>query len=320
MAKLDRIAAKAEAFSESATALAAKASTTLDKIENIQHVWTVIDSGEGKLSPDSYSNPPGTAERKLLDAAELRRASADLLSQYGQMLAAMGKGDPEEVVEKQTVLFDAATERLEALHAAADAATAVAEAADADMAADEKGSEPAPHSAEVEKLEGAAGQTLGILGFVAKVARGSTPGRVSGIIVIVSQRIAWRQRMLKGSKIIAKLVPKSQDDVEKLSGVIVDSMAPLDSATDKLIGAILDWHNAHRPGHVDPARFSYEMRLASLLQDGRDVKASLAELADSYGKLAPAHKELAELVMTGSDGKASDHLVKAVAKGRHRFL
>ncbi len=317
MAKLDKIAAKASTFSESASDLAGSVRSTFDKIDQLQHTWMIMSSGESPLTPDSFSAPRGSAERNLLDALALRQASADLLAEYGKLLASLGNGDPEEAVKRQNILFEGATERLTAINDAADAEIAAVETAVLDLAEGEKASRPTPHSADVVKLEGVANQTLGALGFVSKVASASTPGSIAGIIVIVSQRVAWRQRMLKGSKVMAQLAPKGQPDVAKLSAVLVDSLEPLTSVTDKLVGSIVDWHNAHRPPLEDPSRLSFEMCLASMLRIGREVKASLSELADSYGKLLSAHEELTQLVTVGSDGKASEHLTKAIAKGEH---
>ena len=196
MAKLDRIAAKASTFSESASGLAERVRSTFDKIQQLQHMWMIIGPEESQLTPDSFSAPKGSPERRLLDALALRQASADLLAEYGKLLESLGKGDPEEAVKKQNTLFEGATERLAAINYAADAEIAGVESAVSDLAEDEKDSKPAPHSAEVVKLKGVANQTLGALGFVSKVASASIPGTVSGIIVMVSQRVAWRQRML----------------------------------------------------------------------------------------------------------------------------
>lgn len=306
MAEAESIGSRVAAFADSTSGLAAKMNTTFESMENLQRSWMVMTSGEDKLTPDSYSATPGSPEERLLEALGLRRAVADVLDQYGQVMSAMTRGESAEEVKNAGALFQAASDHLETLNGGK-----AADQADSDMAKDEKSAGPKKLSPREAELLGAKNKTVGLMGFVAKVAGLSTAGKISGIFVIVNSRVTTQVRLKRGAAELKGLAPKTQADVETLSGVLADSYDPLDKTTDHLVGEIVTWHNKNVPSAEDPGRYPYEMDVAAILADARGIKTSLKAILDAYGQLGAAHQEIVKmLTAVPTDRSASDRLLK----------
>ena len=219
----------------------------------------------------------------------------------------MGKGDRGGEGIGRGGWFEAASEHLETL----DGEAALA-GDDAGREKDEKSAAPKDISPREAELLAVKNKTVGLLGFVSKVARLTTAGRVSGIIVIVNQRVTKRIRLKRGEAELRVLTPKAQADVEQLSAVLADSYGPLDETTDHLIGEILTWHNKQPAAVDDPSRFSFELDVASMVRDARGIKSSLKAVTDAYGKLGPAHQDIVTLLTAKpEDWGASEKLLKS---------
>jgi len=307
MAKTESVGSRVEGFSDSTSTLAARLNSTFGTLEKLQHSRMVMTSGESKLTAQSYSAPAGSPERRLLDALALRRAVADVLDQYGQLVSALAKGASGEEVKTRGVVFQAASDHLETLNGGA------LGKANSELEKDEESAAPKDLSPREAELLAVKNKTVGVLGFVSSVARLSTAGKVSGIIVIVNQRVTMRIRQKKGEAELKAMTLKAQADIDKLSTALADSHGPLDETTDHLVEEILAWYNKQPTPVDDPSRFSYELDVASMLKDARAIKLSLKAITDAYGKLGPAHQEIVNLLTAKSDDRsASDVLLKFV--------
>ena len=308
MAKTETVGSRVEGFSESTSTLAAKLNNTFGTLEALQHSRMVMTSGDVKLTAKSYSAPAGSPERRLLDALALRRALADVLKQYGQLVSALAKGVSGEEVKTRGVVFQAASDQLETLNGG----DAIGKA-DSELEKDEESAAPKDLSPREAELLAVKNKTVGVLGFVSSVAMRSTAGKVSKVLVIVNQRVTNRIRQKKGEAELCVMTPKAQADVEKLSTALADSHGPLEETTDHLVEEILKWHNKQPTPADDPSRIPYELDVASMLKDARAIKSSLKAITDAYGKLGPAHQDIVNLLTAKSDDRsASDVLLKFV--------
>lgn len=313
MAKVDVLALKVAAFSESTTKLAETLTGLLSRLKRLQDEELVLTADGSPLAANSFLAPAGSAAGRLLDVIAERLAIMAVLDGYGQLISALGSGKTEDVVQKQRLLFETASETLESMKApepAADRGVEKELEKDATKLTEKKDLTPLE-----DKLEVVGSDVHGVLSTVGRVARLSKPGRIANVVVMISDRIWWRVRLKKGWNTLAKLMPPSQSDIERLVKIITGSEKPLSAAANRLCNSVLTWNNSHRPSVDDPARFGYDLKTASMLADTRQIVATLKGCMDPIGQLPEAHSEMVALVSgKPTAGDASTELVKSAAR------
>lgn len=300
MSKVAVVTAKIQAFSDSASALGARMASTLSGIRTLQFARDVVTGRTGPLTPASYEPTAGSVDRQLLDAVAVRGGVADALDQYGRMLSCLVEGSAPDALNRQRTALTEATAQLAAL-AQGDADLS---RADSDLAADTARSQPKPMPHKEAELVNAGNKLLGAVGFVAKVANNSAPGDVSGVIVIVSQRVTTAIRVRRGMKTLAVMVPPMLADIDRMAGELAASAAPLSAAIDRLLGDVIAASNGLGPAADPAARFAYDFQVATLLRDGRGLKAALAEMSVGYARLGSLHRDAAAALAAGAPAPA----------------
>lgn len=149
-----------------------------------------------------------------------------------------------------------------------------------------------------------------LAGSMDALANTSTPGDaqledgagvLAAIVNVTGKEVVERKRL----KTLQEVMSESQEYINELARLTGSSNDRIKITVDIMLKRILDHRNRVRPKRKSFRRYAFDMKVANILDETREIKISLDQLSTAIGKIPNAHAEVRETLGQRKSGMES---------------
>ena len=122
--------------------------------------------------------------------------------------------------------------------------------------------------------------------------KGVDAAKASGIFATLVNTISREIVKQKRMNALKQVMDLAQDDLEKVSKLIVGSNVKIKSAVGIMLNRIIAHANVARPAYGTAERYPFDFQIAEIITGVEDIESSLETMNTAISKIPEAHKEI----------------------------